>query len=127
MPPPPESAESEFVAGVALSTAEAPTGAIIHPSPKDVTAPVVMAFKVFGSASLLVLLPLKHTPAAWKKCIASTALGVTLPVHDTLMAVIVPATVHRPRMMTRSMLSLIHISEPTRQAEISYAVFCLKK
>ena len=23
------------------------------------------------------------------------------------------------------MLSLIHISEPTRQAEISYAVFCL--
>src|SRR5665213_1000938 len=24
------------------------------------------------------------------------------------------------------MLSLIHISEPTRQAEISYAVFCLK-
>src|SRR5674476_309865 len=26
-----------------------------------------------------------------------------------------------------SPLSLIHISEPTRQAEISYAVFCLKK
>ena len=24
-------------------------------------------------------------------------------------------------------LSLIHISEPTRQAERSYAVFCLKK
>ena len=24
-------------------------------------------------------------------------------------------------------LSLIHISEPTRQAEIAYAVFCLKK
>ena len=28
---------------------------------------------------------------------------------------------------TGSSLSLIHISEPTRQAEISYAVFCLKK
>src|SRR5678809_861844 len=27
----------------------------------------------------------------------------------------------------RQHLSLIHISEPTRQAEISYAVFCLKK
>ena len=27
----------------------------------------------------------------------------------------------------REKLSLIHISEPTRQAEISYAVFCLKK
>ena len=32
---------------------------------------------------------------------------------------------HR-KMMINS-LSLIHISEPTRQAEISYAVFCLKK
>src|SRR5665213_2880718 len=29
--------------------------------------------------------------------------------------------------MTYEGLSLIHISEPTRQAEISYAVFCLKK
>ena len=29
--------------------------------------------------------------------------------------------------MNRRWLSLIHISEPTRQAEISYAVFCLKK
>ena len=28
---------------------------------------------------------------------------------------------------SREDLSLIHISEPTRQAEISYAVFCLKK
>src|SRR5678810_1308706 len=27
----------------------------------------------------------------------------------------------------QSKLSLIHISEPTRQSEISYAVFCLKK
>src|SRR5678809_1502079 len=30
-------------------------------------------------------------------------------------------------MLTLQKLSLIHISEPTRQAEISYAVFCLKK
>ena len=29
--------------------------------------------------------------------------------------------------VTTNDLSLIHISEPTRQAEISYAVFCLKK
>src|SRR5678810_1049473 len=29
--------------------------------------------------------------------------------------------------LTSSDISLIHISEPTRQAEISYAVFCLKK
>src|SRR5678810_1208683 len=31
------------------------------------------------------------------------------------------------RATTILVLSLIHISEPTRQAEISYAVFCLKK
>src|SRR5665213_3009986 len=30
-------------------------------------------------------------------------------------------------LFTGEKLSLIHISEPTRQAEISYAVFCLKK
>src|SRR5665213_2542613 len=30
------------------------------------------------------------------------------------------------RRSPRLLLSLIHISEPTRQAEISYAVFCLK-
>src|SRR5674476_164221 len=32
-----------------------------------------------------------------------------------------------PSRDTVLVLSLIHISEPTRQAEISYAVFCLKK
>src|SRR5678809_493798 len=32
-----------------------------------------------------------------------------------------------PLSLGMSYLSLIHISEPTRQAEISYAVFCLKK
>ena len=31
------------------------------------------------------------------------------------------------QMNQAQLLSLIHISEPTRQAEISYAVFCLKK
>src|SRR5665213_4326296 len=36
-------------------------------------------------------------------------------------------TRHSPRNVLRIItLSLIHISEPTRQAEISYAVFCLK-
>ena len=31
------------------------------------------------------------------------------------------------KILDEQVLSLIHISEPTRQAEISYAVFCLKK
>src|SRR5678809_1188639 len=35
--------------------------------------------------------------------------------------------VRNPRPESEARLSLIHISEPTRQAEISYAVFCLKK
>src|SRR5665213_4215065 len=34
---------------------------------------------------------------------------------------------HPPCARAIHSLSLIHISEPTRQAEISYAVFCLKK
>src|SRR5678809_1624484 len=42
-----------------------------------------------------------------------------------------PATVKHPKAIFHvtyaGILSLIHISEPTRQAEISYAVFCLKK
>ena len=41
-----------------------------------------------------------------------------------------PGASFNPKMRVRDIvceLSLIHISEPTRQAEISYAVFCLKK
>src|SRR5678809_263244 len=37
------------------------------------------------------------------------------------------SSVTSPVAVTDASLSLIHISEPTRQAEISYAVFCLKK
>ena len=43
---------------------------------------------------------------------ASVRLGVDIELQDNHKLYI---------------LSLIHISEPTRQAEISYAVFCLKK
>ncbi|GAB5801623.1 hypothetical protein JMUB7527_28550 [Staphylococcus aureus] len=34
---------------------------------------------------------------------------------------------HSTRTRYELKLSLIHISEPTRHAQISYAVFCLKK
>ena len=34
---------------------------------------------------------------------------------------------HPPLLRELDELSLIHISEPTRQEAISYAVFCLKK
>src|SRR5665647_1321646 len=33
----------------------------------------------------------------------------------------------KPEFCTINLLSLIHISEPTRRTPISYAVFCLKK
>src|SRR5665647_3811452 len=36
-------------------------------------------------------------------------------------------TIKRALLDTLSILSLIHISEPTRRTPISYAVFCLKK
>src|SRR5450756_2723033 len=36
-------------------------------------------------------------------------------------------TAERPDLRPRHILSLIHISEPTRLGMISYAVFCLKK
>ena len=40
----------------------------------------------------------------------------------------VPDTAHDcPILRIGVMLSLIHISEPTRRTPISYAVFCLKK
>src|SRR5678809_64154 len=38
---------------------------------------------------------------------------------------VITMDLHAPQI--QGYLSLIHISEPTRQAEISYAVFCLKK
>src|SRR5674476_1257950 len=39
----------------------------------------------------------------------------------------IPIDPEKVREFEEIYLSLIHISEPTRQAEISYAVFCLKK
>src|SRR5665213_4042204 len=53
---------------------------------------------------------LKHKRA--KTVLVAVIDGGVDTAHEDLKAVI---------------LSLIHISEPTRQAEISYAVFCLKK
>ena len=46
--------------------------------------------------------------------------------HFCLLLVRKKIKAHEKRPMV-PYLSLIHISEPTRQAEISYAVFCLKK
>src|SRR5665213_4490922 len=45
----------------------------------------------------------------------------------TIDALATNGTLHPVQRAWATHLSLIHISEPTRQAEISYAVFCLKK
>ena len=54
-----------------------------------------------------------------------------LPIGGALLRLILPLPMillHLRRGSKIALeLSLIHISEPTRQAEISYAVFCLKK
>ena len=47
--------------------------------------------------------------------------------HADKSYVLCPARWFEVPELTQLELSLIHISEPTRQAEISYAVFCLKK
>src|SRR5665213_560005 len=46
--------------------------------------------------------------------------------HDGKIQAQVGDMRERPARVKGERLSLIHISEPTRQAEISYAVFCLK-
>ena len=59
---------------------------------------------------------------AMRKIIFPQALRYILPaIGNELIALLKETAV------AGYVLSLIHISEPTRQAEISYAVFCLKK
>ena len=60
----------------------------------------------------------------------TTSAAVQFRVSEALnvLALFTPAAIPGLTLgCVLSNLSLIHISEPTRQAEISYAVFCLKK
>ena len=59
----------------------------------------------------------------------SKQLGVAVWTVDVSCpaAAVFQSRVMEPQPIVVPDLSLIHISEPTRQAEISYAVFCLKK
>ena len=58
-----------------------------------------------------------NTPDFFVNWLAANALGLS----------IVPINPDLKRCEAEFILSLIHISEPTRRRGISYAVFCLKK
>src|SRR5674476_1479173 len=66
-----------------------------------------------GNAMRRLLLSSLRGSAVW-----GFRIDGVLHEHQTIPGVV--EDVHQ-------IISLIHISEPTRQAEISYAVFCLKK
>src|SRR5674476_518122 len=68
----------------------------------------------------LILLRLIAFHAMRKRLTIFMVLLLTIPEWVACFAILPLHCVHY-------YLSLIHISEPTRQAEISYAVFCLKK
>ena len=53
--------------------------------------------------------------------------GIDIPLRDITANPNDRSTLQNVGGKVQVPLSLIHISEPTRQAEISYAVFCLKK
>src|SRR5678810_1399883 len=61
-----------------------------------------------------------HDPVAQRTMISPNAHGCSIFLADLYEG-------SKPFTNAVNFLSLIHISEPTRQAEISYAVFCLKK
>ena len=61
------------------------------------------------------------------KDLVDAFLEFLLSVNTKKMSDSIKAPSTRFFIVSNRTLSLIHISEPTRQAEISYAVFCLKK
>ena len=58
---------------------------------------------------------------------SADSLALAVEAAKTKADIIVMCGVHFMAETAKLMLSLIHISEPTRLLSISYAVFCLKK
>src|SRR5665213_3934216 len=97
----------------------------------------------FASALALAVLRFSRKQVAWI-AVGATAASTLVSVLVTIAFLSTPPVAHsytqvlwtwidvgglRPEiaLYLDPLLSLIHISEPTRQAEISYAVFCLTK
>ena len=87
---------------------------------------LAVVFFCFLSCVLLFLLVWHRL--GWISIILLSVL-TACGVYVLLLALVWRIKVFAEYIVTYSVfgLSLIHISEPTRQAEISYAVFCLKK
>ncbi len=65
--------------------------------------------------------PLASSPVRWTFTTSSKPTQLVAPLH------IFPKPALTGSAASTRKLTLIHIAEPTRQAEISYAVSCLKK
>src|SRR5665213_2062355 len=74
------------------------------------------------------LLPVPYgLPELYRREFASSKLIALPGCYPTATLLAAVPLLEAGLVASGSRLSLIHISEPTRQAEISYAVFCLKK
>src|SRR5665213_626920 len=85
----------------------------------------------FERDSVQIALAVDRQVCAIREVLTQQAIGfriaASLPGTTRIAEVDVYICGDREPLVLREFLSLIHISEPTRQAEISYAVFCLKK
>ena len=98
---------------------------IVHTPHGDIQTPVFMP--VGTQAAVKAMRPEQVRDMGAEIILANTYHLYLRPGHDIVREA---GGLHKFMNWDRAILtdlSLIHISEPTRQAEISYAVFCLKK
>src|SRR5665213_4380421 len=91
---------------------------------------------LYTAVAAAVELVLRNERSSWRfasaREVLKLAIGTGVTAADFLIIIFLSSrAISLPRstlvLSWLLSLSLIHISEPTRQAEISYAVFCLKK
>eukprot|EP01017_Pseudomicrothorax_dubius_P036213 TRINITY_DN5166_c0_g2_i2.p1 TRINITY_DN5166_c0_g2~~TRINITY_DN5166_c0_g2_i2.p1 ORF type:complete len:311 (+),score=34.15 TRINITY_DN5166_c0_g2_i2:206-1138(+) len=97
---------------------------IILQNPDSLIMNLIQVMQGFAGSALAISSTYifnRYTPAAHRGKILAI-IGVSQMLGSTITLAVGGYLFHQSKN-----LSLIHISEPTRQAEISYAVFCLKK
>ncbi len=91
-----------------------PTNSAARTTPSGSSAPLPQKRKTPNR-------PLASSPVRWTFTTSSKPTQLVAPLH------IFPKPALTGSAASTRKLTLIHIAEPTRQAEIPYAVFCLKK